>query len=116
MLVRCAVAHCQFEAIHPFFDGNGRVGRMLLSLMLLEKGAAPMLHLSAYFEGHLAEYYDGLLCVSRTGSWNEWIAFFLRALEERAARRSKESAGSPRCAAGTPALSRSAAPGAAPCA
>ena len=84
VLVRCAVAHYQFEAIHPFFDGNGRVGRMLLSLMLHEKGAAPMLHLSAYFEGHLAEYYDGLLSVSQTSSWNEWIAFFLRAFEERA--------------------------------
>ena len=88
VLVQCAVAHYQFEAIHPFFDGNGRVGRMLLALMLHEKGAMPLplLHLSAYFEEHLGEYYGGLLSVSRTGSWNEWIAFFLRAFEERADR------------------------------
>lgn len=85
-LVQCAVAHYQFEAIHPFFDGNGRVGRMLLALMLHEKGAMPLplLHLSAHFEEHLGEYYGGLLSVSRTGSWNEWITFFLRAFEERA--------------------------------
>ena len=83
VLVRCAAAHYQFEAIHPFFDGNGRVGRMLLPLMLHEKGM-PLPHLSAYFERHLGEYYDGLLSVSRTGSWNGWIAFFLRAFEERA--------------------------------
>ena len=86
VLVKCAVAHYQFEAIHPFRDGNGRIGRLLLPLTLYEKGTLPqpLLYLSAYFEEHIREYYDGLLSVSQTGSWNEWIAFFLRAFEEQA--------------------------------
>ena len=85
-LVQCAVAHYQFEAIHPFLDGNGRIGRLLLPLILYERKILPrpLLYLSAYFETHLQEYYGGLLRVSQTGSWDGWIAFFLRAFKEQA--------------------------------
>lgn len=85
-LVRCAVAHYQFEAIHPFFDGNGRVGRLLIPLMLHESGLMPepLLYPSAYFERHREEYYESLLAVSKSGRWNVWIAFFLRALARQA--------------------------------
>ncbi|MDP9174857.1 MAG: Fic family protein [Planctomycetota bacterium] len=79
-LVRAALAHYQFEAIHPFHDGNGRVGRLLITLMLCSEGllSQPLLYLSAFFERNRQEYYDRLLEVSRRGAWNEWIEFFLR--------------------------------------
>ena len=85
-LVQCAVAHYQFEAIHPFFDGNGRVGRLLIPLMLHKSGLMPkpLLYLSAYFERHREEYYEALLAVSKSNQWNRWIAFFLRALARQA--------------------------------
>ena len=86
-LVKCAMAHYQFEAIHPFRDGNGRVGRLLLPLLLSKTGLLPepLLYLSSYFEAHLTEYYAGLLEVSRKSRWAAWIKFFLRAAAEQAA-------------------------------
>lgn len=79
-LVRLSCIHYQFEAIHPFLDGNGRIGRLLLSLLLCSEGVLPrpLLYLSGYFERHRSQYYDGLLEVSRRGDWMSWILFFLR--------------------------------------
>lgn len=93
-LVRLALVHYQFEAIHPFEDGNGRIGRLLLPLLLVEKGALshPLIQLSAYFERHRTEYYDHLLRISQTGEWQPWIQFFLRAVHQEsieAARRTR---------------------------
>ena len=78
-LVQAAVMHYQFEAIHPFGDGNGRVGRLLIGVFLAERGVMPepLLHLSAYFERTRERYYDGLLRVSTHGDWNGWLAYVL---------------------------------------
>jgi len=78
-LVRIALAHYQFEAIHPFLDGNGRIGRLLISLLLCHEGllAQPLLYLSAFFEKRRMEYYQRLLAVSTGGKWRAWIEFFL---------------------------------------
>lgn len=78
-LVRIALIHYQFEAIHPFRDGNGRVGRMLISLLLQEYGllSHPLLYLSAYFEANRRTYYDSLLAVTQRGAWEHWVKFFL---------------------------------------
>src|SRR5439155_26524142 len=78
VLAQLAFAHYQFEVIHPFSDGNGRIGRLLLTLMLCERGVLPepLLYLSAFFERNRQEYYDGLLNVSRRGAWNDWLTFF----------------------------------------
>ena len=80
LLVRCALAHAQFETIHPFLDGNGRVGRLLITLMLCEEGALsrPLLYLSLYLKAHRAEYYDRLTAIRSLGHWEQWLAFFLR--------------------------------------
>jgi Fic family protein len=85
-LVKVALAHYQFEAIHPFRDGNGRVGRLLIPLMLVrvERLSQPVLYLSAYLERNRQEYMDLLLSVSREGAWLQWVAFFLRGVEESA--------------------------------
>ena len=85
-LVRLALIHYQFEAIHPFFDGNGRLGRMLVVLLLCAWGLLPqpLLYLSAFFEAHRREYYDRLLEVSTRGAWEEWLLFFLRGVESQA--------------------------------
>lgn len=85
-LVRLGLIHYQFEAIHPFLDGNGRVGRLLISLLLHEWKLLPqpLLYLSAYFERNRSEYYKGLLSVSQTGDWSSWITFFLRGIAEQA--------------------------------
>ncbi|HEY6072352.1 MAG TPA: Fic family protein, partial [Anaerolineales bacterium] len=79
-LVRAGLIHYQFEAIHPFLDGNGRVGRLLVMLLLREWNLLPqpLLNLSGYFEHHRQEYYDHLLAVSQRGKWEEWLRFFLR--------------------------------------
>jgi cell filamentation protein, protein adenylyltransferase len=84
-LVRLALIHYQFEAIHPFEDGNGRIGRLLLPLLLVEKGTLshPLIQLSAYFEQHRREYYDHLLQISQAGEWQPWIQFFLRAVRQQ---------------------------------
>jgi Fic family protein len=81
-LVRIALTHYQFEAIHPFEDGNGRTGRLLISLQLCSEGLLPrpLLYLSAYFERHRRDYTDLLLAVSQRGAWREWIEFFLRGI------------------------------------
>lgn len=86
ILIQCAVVHYQFEAIHPFLDGNGRIGRLLLSLILYKKGLMPkpLLYLSAYFDKHQQEYYNGLQNISQKSKWTEWIKFFLRAFAEQA--------------------------------
>jgi len=78
-LVRLAMIHYQFEAIHPFLDGNGRVGRLLITLWLLKEGllSQPVLYLSAFFERTRDEYYRLLLAVSQKGIWQEWIEYFL---------------------------------------
>lgn len=78
-LVQIALIHYQFEAIHPFLDGNGRVGRLLIILFLVEKGIlpTPLLYLSAFFEATRNEYYDKLFAVTTNGAWNGWILYFL---------------------------------------
>lgn len=79
VLIQCALIHYQFEAIHPFADGNGRIGRLLIPLILADRGMLrrPFLYLSAYFERNRAAYYEHLLNVSAHGGWMEWIRFFL---------------------------------------
>ncbi len=78
-LIRIALIHYQFEAIHPFLDGNGRVGRLLVSLLLVDWGllAQPLLNLSRFFENNRQEYYDRLLAISQRGDWEAWLTFFL---------------------------------------
>ena len=85
-LVQLASIHAQFEIIHPFRDGNGRVGRMLVPIFLYEKKllSRPMFYLSQYFETHRAEYIARLRSLNGVRSWNAWTAFFLRALAEQA--------------------------------
>jgi Fic family protein len=78
-LVTIALAHYQFEAVHPFLDGNGRVGRLLITLFLIERQilSAPLLYLSAFFEASRRDYYDGLRGISERGAWNDWLEYFL---------------------------------------
>jgi Fic family protein len=85
-LIRLALVHYQFEAIHPFRDGNGRIGRLLLTLLLCDWKllSKPLLYLSAYFDQHRDEYFDHLLTVSQRGTWNDWILFFLVGVAEQA--------------------------------
>ncbi len=84
-LLRLAMIHYQFEAIHPFHDGNGRIGRLLISLLLSSENVLPqpLLYLSAFFERHRAQYYDNLLHVSTKGSWNDWFLYFLEAIRKQ---------------------------------
>ena len=84
-LVRLGLIHYQFEAIHPFLDGNGRVGRLLIVLLLCvwELLPEPLLYLSAYFEAHRQTYYDLLLAVSQEGAWESWLCFFLQGVAEQ---------------------------------
>ena len=79
-LIHAAVTHSQFEAIHPFLDGNGRIGRLLITLLLVQRDIipSPLLYLSSYFEGTRQEYYTRLLGVTERGEWEEWLAYFLR--------------------------------------
>ena len=85
-LFQCAMMHYQFEAIHPYRDGNGRIGRLLIPLFLCARGVLPkpFLYLSAYFERDRSAYYDQLLRVSETGDWETWIVYFLRGVAEQA--------------------------------
>ncbi len=85
-LVQIAVAHYQFEAIHPFLDGNGRVGRLVISLFLYEKKllSHPFLYLSEFFEEHRQDYYELLRGVSEKQDWENWIKFFLNAITAQA--------------------------------
>ncbi len=85
-LVQLSILKAQFELIHPFRDGNGRIGRMLVPLILYRKKmiSYPMFYISAYLERNRDEYYKCLLAISHDGNWNEWISFFLRAIVEQA--------------------------------
>jgi Fic family protein len=86
LLIRLAYLHYQFEAIHPFPDGNGRVGRILIPLILCEHKvlSKPLLYLSDYFEKNFAKYIDLMFEVSRSGAWLEWVLFFLEGISESA--------------------------------
>ena len=83
-LVRIALAHVQFETIHPFLDGNGRVGRLLITFLLTESGVLhkPVLYLSHYFRRHRQAYYEHLQAVRDRGAWEEWLQFFLHGVVE----------------------------------
>ena len=83
-LVKIALAHVQFETIHPFLDGNGRVGRLLITFLLTESGVLhkPVLYLSHYFRQHRQQYYDHLQSVRTKGTWEAWLSFFLRGVIE----------------------------------
>ena len=83
VLLRAGLAHVQFETIHPFLDGNGRVGRLLITLLLCQAGMLrqPLLYLSLYFKQHRNAYYDLLNHVRRTGDWEAWLAFFLEGVK-----------------------------------
>lgn len=85
-LVQLAILHAEFEALHPFLDGNGRLGRMLVPLFLWQHDLiqAPMFYISAYFEARREDYYDGLLAVSRGDDWTGWCRLFLQAMQAQA--------------------------------
>ncbi|GEM89969.1 hypothetical protein ODE01S_14030 [Oceanithermus desulfurans NBRC 100063] len=93
-LIDLALVHYQFEAIHPFWDGNGRIGRLLITLMLLDKGllSQPLLYLSAYFEDTREDYYRLLGKVTNEGDWRSWVGYFLRGVLTQANDALKRSA------------------------
>jgi Fic family protein len=84
LLVKIGLAHAQFETIHPFLDGNGRVGRLLITFLLCEQKVLlkPVLYLSHFFKRHRSEYYERLQAVRDAGAWEEWLTFFVRGVEE----------------------------------
>lgn len=84
VLIRVGLAHAQFETIHPFLDGNGRIGRLLITFLLVEKKllGRPALYLSYYFKRHRSEYYERLQAVRDAGDWEGWLSFFLRGVSE----------------------------------
>jgi Fic family protein len=84
VLIFCALAHAQFETIHPFLDGNGRIGRLLITFLLCQRGVLrlPLLYLSHYLKQHRAEYYDRLMAIRTCGHWEAWVKFFLRGVVE----------------------------------
>ncbi|VAX21587.1 Fic domain protein, Pden_3305 type [hydrothermal vent metagenome] len=83
-LIKCGLAHAQFETIHPFYDGNGRIGRLLITFLLAWRGMLkkPLLYVSHYFKKNHSEYYDRLQAVRENGDWEGWIRFFLTGVEE----------------------------------
>jgi Fic family protein len=87
-LIRIGLLHYEFETIHPFMDGNGRVGRLLISLLLAKWGLLPLplLHLSSYLERNKREYCDRMLAIRGRGLWEDWLLFFLKGVIEQAAR------------------------------
>jgi len=84
VLIHCALAHAQFETIHPFLDGNGRVGRLLITFLLCQRGVLqrPLLYLSHYLKRNRAEYYDRLTAIRNNGDWEGWLKFFLRGVHD----------------------------------
>jgi Fic family protein len=86
LLIKAALAHVQFETIHPFLDGNGRLGRLLITFLFCAEGALrePLLYLSLYFKQHRQQYYDLLQAVRLNGDWEAWLRFFLTGVEETA--------------------------------
>ena len=92
-LVQCALLHAQFETLHPFVGGNGRLGRLLITLFLIDRQrlTRPMLYLSAYFEGHRDEYYRRLQRVRTHGEWEPWLLFFLTGVRQTAERATKQA-------------------------
>jgi len=86
LLVKAALVHVQFETIHPFLDGNGRLGRLLITFLLCERGILrePLLYLSLFFKQNRQAYYDLLQAVREHGDWEAWLAFFLRGVTETA--------------------------------
>src|SRR5271157_2575374 len=84
LLIQCGLAHAQFETIHPFLDGNGRVGRLLITFLLCQRQALgrPLLYLSHYLKQHRAEYYDRLMAIRNDGDWEGWLKFFVRGVFE----------------------------------
>lgn len=91
VLVHAGLAHAQFETIHPFLDGNGRVGRLLITLLLVHRGVLekPLLYLSHYLKRHRLEYYDRLTAIRAEGDWEGWLGFFLRGVAETATEATK---------------------------
>ena len=83
-LIKISLIHAQFETIHPFLDGNGRMGRLLITFWLCQQRilSQPLLYLSYYFKKNRADYYDRLMIVRKTGDWEQWIKFFLRGIAE----------------------------------
>ena len=87
VLIRAALIHYQFETIHPFLDGNGRIGRLLITLFLLEQKVlkTPCLYLSYFLKVNRIEYYDRMSEIRRSGNYEQWVKFFLRAFRDAAA-------------------------------
>ena len=85
-LIQAALIHYQFETTHPFLDGNGRVGRLLITLFLMEKGilSRPALYISYFLKMNRIEYYDRMTQVRKTGDYEQWVMFFLQALSDSA--------------------------------
>ncbi|QCI79009.1 Fic family protein [Hankyongella ginsenosidimutans] len=85
-VLQTAVAHAQFEILHPFKDGNGRIGRMLIPLVLYQRRALsrPMFYMSEYLEAHRDDYYDRLLGITAHKDWHGWLTFFLQGMVEQA--------------------------------
>jgi Fic family protein len=92
-LVQLAIVHAQFEIIHPFLDGNGRIGRILIPLFLFEKKmlSRPIFYLSSYLESNRNKYYSSLLSISQKGDWQGWINFFLKAIITQAKENSERT-------------------------
>lgn len=86
ILIYCGVAHAQFETIHPFLDGNGRIGRLLITFLLVHRGVLhqPLLYLSTFLKRNRSEYYDRLTAIREQGDWEGWLRFFLRGVAETA--------------------------------
>lgn len=85
-LIVCALAHAQFETIHPFIDGNGRLGRLLITFLLCQRGVLerPLLYLSYFLNRHRSQYYDRLTAIREEGNWEDWVRFFLQGVSETA--------------------------------
>lgn len=84
VLIHCGLAHAQLETIHPFLDGNGRIGRLLITFLLCQRQVLerPLLYLSLYLKAHLAQYYDRLMAIRTDGDWEGWLKFFLRGVAQ----------------------------------